>query len=60
MTEDQMKEWVVAAEKLRTEHPEEYAAIVARNEVRWAKCPYDHSMPLTTCSKCGFTNFNRS
>lgn len=42
--------------RYRDENPEEYAAIVARNEITWAACSYDHSTPNTLCSKCGFSN----
>lgn len=60
MTDDQIREWADAVEKFRIEHPEEYAAIVARNEIAWAACRYDHSTPNTTCNKCGFSNYGKS
>jgi hypothetical protein len=57
MTEEEMLAWAAAVTKYRVEHPEEYAAIVERNKIAWAKCPYDHSLKNFVCNKCGFNDF---
>lgn len=45
---------VKAIDKFRDEHPEEYAAQVARNKIAWPACNYDHNPQVKFCSKCGW------